>query len=89
MVVNREGLGAITVLRRFGQHRALRAVQTLLEVWVDVVTREYSRLYVPRGRLLDCTDLGYRVSWPLVSQKHDDVSNYLRTLVEIIEADPI
>ena len=65
------------------------SVMSLLEVWVDVVTREYSRLYVPRGRLLDCTDLGYRVSWPLVSQKHDDVSNYLRTLVEIIEADPI
>ncbi|KAL2067475.1 hypothetical protein VTL71DRAFT_1900 [Oculimacula yallundae] len=33
-------------------------VMSLLEVWVDVVTREYTRL----------------VTWPLVSQKHDDVA---------------
>lgn len=33
------------------------SVMSLLEVWVDVVTREYSRLYVSCERLLDCTDL--------------------------------
>eukprot|EP01050_Picozoa_sp_SAG11_P025398 SAG11_NODE_5714_length_1481_cov_0.903039_3_plen_131_part_01 len=51
MVVNREGLGAITVLRRFGQHRALRAVQTLVEVWVD--QRELQSTYVGRAVIFE------------------------------------
>ncbi|KAH6719343.1 hypothetical protein BKA61DRAFT_731797 [Leptodontidium sp. MPI-SDFR-AT-0119] len=39
------------------------SVMSLLEVWVDVVTREYTRL----------------VTWPLVSQKHDDIAAGLRS----------
>ncbi|XMA11469.1 hypothetical protein WAI453_004260 [Rhynchosporium graminicola] len=38
-------------------------VMSLLEVWVDVVTREYTRL----------------VTWPLISQKQDDVAAGFRS----------
>lgn len=58
-------------------------VMSLLEVWVDRVTREYARLFVPSYYLLKATDQKFRVSWPLISQKHDDVmraSNWLHKL---------
>jgi hypothetical protein len=46
---------------------------SLFELWTTVITNEYTRLWVTYS-LLQNTLTIFRVTWPVVSLKHDDVS---------------